>query len=89
MNALKRLKNASKRERDDHEIFLQTFEFFLYAAALELHEAKDPYGAMRLERFAEGMIKRVDKYIDRYDSEYTLTAMKRQCKDIGFEVQIK
>lgn len=33
--------------------------------------------------------KRAMDYIDRYGDEFTLTAMRKECKAFGFEVQIK
>lgn len=89
MNCLDRLKRESKSGREHRETFFNTLEFFMLAMAIELHNEKDPYGKERCERVGNGIKKRAMAYIDRYGDEFTLTAMRKECKEFGFEVQIK
>lgn len=89
MSVLKRLRREGKNAREHQETFFNTLEFFLYAMALELHNERDPYGKVRLERVGNGIKRRSMAYIDRYGDDCALTAMKKQCKEFGFEVNIK
>lgn len=88
MNCLKHKKEDSKSYREAQGFMLELLEMMAYAYAIELHE-QHGFGAERCERIAKAAIERVHKCIERYESDYTQTALKAKCKDFGFVSKIK
>ena len=84
-----RLKRESKSGREHRETFFNTLEFFFLCMALTLHEEKDAYGKERCERVANKIKDKAMQFIDRYDDECTLTALRVKCREFGFEVDLK
>ena len=88
MNALKHKKESGKSYRDAQKFMLELLEMMAYAYALELRE-QHGFGKKRNERIAKAAIERVHACIERYESEYTQTALKSKCQDFGFRSKIK
>lgn len=90
MNALKRVRNETKSEREKQQQRLQTVnesvEFFKYACAIILY---DMFGFRnkRITRFVNALVDLFVQYSDRYDSKYLLDSMKKQCSDRGIEFE--
>lgn len=88
MNALKHKKEESKAFREAQRLIVELVEMMAQAYAIELHEQAG-FGAERNERIAKAAIERVHKCVERYESDYTPTALKSKCKDFGFVSKVK
>lgn len=53
---------------------------------MELNE-QFGFGESRFARYAEGMVKRMDEYIDRFGDDCLLTALRFKAKQLGFEIE--
>ena len=87
MNALKHKKEASKSYREAQRLIVELVEMMAQAYAIELHEQAG-FGAERNERIAKSAIERVHKCVERYEVEYTPTALKSKCADFGFVAKV-
>lgn len=88
MNCLKHKNEHAKSYREAQTFMLELLEMMAYAYALELHE-QHGFGKKRNERIAKAAIERVHACIERYESDYTQTALKSKCQDFGFVSKIK
>ena len=77
--------NVSKEEIREYTRGL--VEMLVQAYSLELHEQVG-FGAERNERIAKAAIERVHQCVERYESEYTPTALKSKCADFGFVAKV-
>ena len=90
MNALKHIKAETKAQREKEQQRQQTInksvEFFEYASAIILY---DMFGFrnQRISRFAKALVDLFAQYSDRYDSDYLLDSMRKQCSDRGIEFE--
>lgn len=90
MNALKHKVAETKAERERvkqrRANVNETVEFFKYASAVILY---DMFGfrGKRINRFVGALVDLFVQYGDRYDGEYMLDGMKKQCKDRGIEFE--
>lgn len=88
MNALKHKKEESKAYREAQRLVVDLTDMLCNAYALELHEQAG-FGAERNERIAKAAIERVHACVERYETEYTETALKSKCADFGFVSKVK
>lgn len=88
MQCLKHKIEASKQYRDTQQLMLDLLEMMAYAYALELHD-RHGFGKIRNERIAKAAIERVHACIERYEGDYTQTALKAKCRDFGFVSKIR
>lgn len=88
MKCLKHKKESAKAYRDAQTFMLELLEMMAYAYGLELHD-RHGFGKKRNERIAKAAIERVHDCIERYESDYTQTALKSKCQDFGFVSKIK
>lgn len=88
MNALKHKKENGKAYREAQGFMLELLEMMAYAYALELHDQYG-FGMKRCENIAKAAIERVHACIQRYDTDYTQTALKSKCQSFGFVSKIK
>lgn len=88
MNALKHKKEESKAYREAQRLIVELVEMMAQAYAIELHEQAG-FGAERNERIAKAAIERVHKCVERYESDYTPTALRVKCADFGFVAKVR
>lgn len=90
MNAMKEARSRSKAERDKQQQRQQTVnetvEFFKYASAVILYDMFGFRGG-RINRFVGALVDLFVQYGDRYEGEYLLDGMKKQCADRGIEFE--
>lgn len=90
MNALKHKRQESKaareRNKQRRDTVNESVEFFKYASAVILY---DMFGfrGVRINRFVNALVDLFVQYGDRYDGEYLLDGMRKQCKDRGIEFE--
>lgn len=90
MNALKHIKAETKAQREKEQQRQQTInksvEFFKYASAIILYDMFGFRGG-RINRFVNALVELFVQYGDRYDGEYLLDSMRKQCSDRGIEFE--
>ncbi len=86
MDAMKRFK-GTRAERRAQEWIIKALEHYLLASALVLHDDFG-FGSGRIQRFMQGMMGRMDAYIDNYGDDCLLAALRAKCRDIGIEVEL-
>ena len=86
MNAMKEACSRSRAERDKQkqrrDTVNESVEFFKYASAVILYDMFGFRGA-RINRFIGALVDLFVQYGDRYDGEYLLAGLCKQCEDRG------
>ena len=92
MNATKRLKRESKRQRDEdaliEDIVIRTVNLALKSVAISLYEL---YGFhnVRTGRLLQDVLDRVGEYNERYGNECSEAAMDKYLADLGLDLVLK
>lgn len=87
MDSLKRHKRESRAYRDAYMMMLDTLNLMARSYAIELHD-EHGFGAERLSELTDNVIRRVHATIERYEGEFTPTALDMKCRMFNFNAKI-
>lgn len=92
MKALHKRYKQSARERKEEALLMQrtvdTVELFLYLMCISLNDRRG-YGEKRCGETITDIFDLLDYYTERFDSEYVVTAAKKELADRGIFIEIK